>query len=256
MDLNIGSAFWFASRGAGYTCQYTDDDIVACLEAAQDDGRPLLRKGGEGYAKGRGEKPQLSEKHNCRDGTEGTIITDTQDYTCNNVEGSKTNKSNENNSNKNLDRIPCNENGCSQISKPGCLYNLCKRCCVKKFKLENTSSHKEDIYQQKDNSNCNQCPVHRKTKKECKRDPPHVLKSPHAKSLVSDKEKLAAAKFPYQTECKILIVGIGADEQLAGYSRHRTVYKRGGVRALTEELNMDTSRIYNRNLGRYIFDFM
>jgi asparagine synthetase B (glutamine-hydrolysing) len=49
---------------------------------------------------------------------------------------------------------------------------------------------------------------------------------------------------------KVLIVGIGADEQMAGYGRHRAVYKRGGYSALRKELDMEMNRLWQRNLGR------
>lgn len=55
---------------------------------------------------------------------------------------------------------------------------------------------------------------------------------------------------PYQCTCRALLVGIGADEQMAGYGRHRTVFLKGGWAALEAELNMDTSRLWQRNLGR------
>lgn len=43
---------------------------------------------------------------------------------------------------------------------------------------------------------------------------------------------------------------MGADEQLAGYGRHRTVFKHGGYEALQHELNKDLTRLWQRNLGR------
>ena len=43
---------------------------------------------------------------------------------------------------------------------------------------------------------------------------------------------------------------MGADEQLAGYSRHRAKFNVGGWSALINEIDMEMSRIYKRNLGR------
>jgi hypothetical protein len=72
----------------------------------------------------------------------------------------------------------------------------------------------------------------------------------------------------YVSCCKVLLVGIGADEQLGGYGRHRTAFRRGregkegnvpdcsdpGLDAMTPlelELNKDLERLWKRNLGRY-----
>lgn len=46
------------------------------------------------------------------------------------------------------------------------------------------------------------------------------------------------------------MLGMGADEQLAGYSRHRTRYENEGLKGLGEELKMEMKRISERNLGR------
>lgn len=54
----------------------------------------------------------------------------------------------------------------------------------------------------------------------------------------------------YQTDARVVLVGIGADEQLAGYGRHRTTLINGGEAALRTELEMDLGRIWKRNLGR------
>ncbi|KAL5534291.1 hypothetical protein ACEPAG_753 [Sanghuangporus baumii] len=57
-------------------------------------------------------------------------------------------------------------------------------------------------------------------------------------------------KIPYASTARVLLNGLGADELLGGYSRHRTVYDSGGWPALTEELQLEIDRIPARNLGR------
>jgi asparagine synthetase B (glutamine-hydrolysing) len=47
-----------------------------------------------------------------------------------------------------------------------------------------------------------------------------------------------------------LISGLGADEQLGGYSRHSVSFKEKGWSGLLKELQHDVDRICTRNLGR------
>lgn len=54
----------------------------------------------------------------------------------------------------------------------------------------------------------------------------------------------------YQSSAKVILTGIGADEQLAGYSRHRVRFQTLGLKALNEEIAMELGRISSRNLGR------
>lgn len=49
---------------------------------------------------------------------------------------------------------------------------------------------------------------------------------------------------------QVILTGIGADEQLAGYSRHRVRFKTSGHEGLIQELAMELGRISSRNLGR------
>ncbi|NXL85754.1 ASND1 protein, partial [Alectura lathami] len=55
---------------------------------------------------------------------------------------------------------------------------------------------------------------------------------------------------PYRSPAKVVLTGIGADEQLAGYSRHRVCFRKYGSDGLNTELEMELGRISSRNLGR------
>lgn len=54
----------------------------------------------------------------------------------------------------------------------------------------------------------------------------------------------------YQSNAKVVLTGIGADEQLAGYSRHRVRFQMHGLEGLSKEIEMELGRISSRNLGR------
>lgn len=54
----------------------------------------------------------------------------------------------------------------------------------------------------------------------------------------------------YSSQAKVLLVGMGADEQLGGYARHRTRFNIEGWPGLTDEMEMEVKRISKRNLGR------
>lgn len=55
----------------------------------------------------------------------------------------------------------------------------------------------------------------------------------------------------YKTTSRIVLIGIGADELLGGYSRHRVAFgKNGNWLALINEIITDINRLPSRNLGR------
>ncbi|AAZ10439.1 asparagine synthase, putative [Trypanosoma equiperdum] len=54
----------------------------------------------------------------------------------------------------------------------------------------------------------------------------------------------------YECEARVLLLGMGADETLGGYTRHRRAFERRGIRGLVGELDHDFSRLWERNLGR------
>ncbi|KAJ3056893.1 Asparagine synthetase domain-containing protein 1 [Rhizophlyctis rosea] len=55
---------------------------------------------------------------------------------------------------------------------------------------------------------------------------------------------------PYSSQVKVLFSGLGADEQLGGYGRHRVRYNQNGWAGLIEEVQLDVDRISWRNMGR------
>lgn len=54
----------------------------------------------------------------------------------------------------------------------------------------------------------------------------------------------------YVSKAKVLLVGMGADETLGGYTRYRRYYGRHGMLGTRQELEKDFARLWMRNLGR------
>ncbi|KAF7261510.1 hypothetical protein EG68_01312 [Paragonimus skrjabini miyazakii] len=71
----------------------------------------------------------------------------------------------------------------------------------------------------------------------------------HGSFRATDNDSTAGS-IPYTSPAKVVFLGTGVDEQLAGYSRHRTTFEKNGVDALETELRMEMLRISERNLGR------
>mmetsp|Transcript_5119 Transcript_5119/g.9072 ORF Transcript_5119/g.9072 Transcript_5119/m.9072 type:complete len:189 (+) Transcript_5119:3-569(+) len=68
----------------------------------------------------------------------------------------------------------------------------------------------------------------------------------HASNSTTNECQLARER-----QCpRVLLLGMGADETLGGYGRHRKAYEQGGWLRLKEELEMDQGRLWERNLGR------
>ncbi|KAF8078403.1 asparagine synthase-domain-containing protein [Lyophyllum atratum] len=55
---------------------------------------------------------------------------------------------------------------------------------------------------------------------------------------------------PYTSTARVLLNGLGSDELLGGYGRHRSAYIAGGWQSVIEELQLEIDRIPIRNLGR------
>lgn len=61
---------------------------------------------------------------------------------------------------------------------------------------------------------------------------------------------IAGSQSLYTTPAAAVLIGTGADELLAGYSRHRGIFERFGRDRLLDELEMELARLAYRNLGR------
>ena len=183
MDLNIGAAFFFAARAEGALFDggaAGQEDLYAVVDAS---GRPLLRSGPAGAARGVGS---LSEGHH------GTPL-------------------------------KCGNAKCGRIAKMQCRLALCARCCLRRLR---------------DTPDAEPCPVHRA------KHPRLTTEDTLLAPIVS-----RGGQF-FRSQARVLLVGVGADELLGGYGRHRTVFTSGGVEALHAEMQRDQARLWQRNLGR------
>lgn len=267
MDLNIGTAFWFASRGKGYLRHYEHIQEEQLYSIMNTHGRPLVRIGEAGALLSKGislmatkegvetsnEKRDVSEEKTVRE-----VVNEVED-----LEEETERMIDSKGKTKKKQIINCSHPKCKRVAKPGCPSAYCKRCCDLIYRQTMI-----DAIQDKTTVNMkellNPCPAHKS--KSSKGNPSNLQIKNNNGDVVSITEEgeedgglsTIPAEFflsgeesiPYQTTCKILLVGLGADEQLAGYGRHRTVFMQGGNEALCKEINKDLARLWQRNLGR------
>ncbi|EEY63196.1 asparagine synthetase domain-containing protein, putative [Phytophthora infestans T30-4] len=120
-----------------------------------------------------------------------------------------------------VDDILCPVHKCGRKRKNGCVLGVCKSCC---FKIQRVGCRAKLVSMGfQSDAHIDLLLMLLKSKREGEQEP--------------------------RALCFVL-VGIGADEQLAGYGRHRTTLINGGEAALRTELEMDLGRIWKRNLGR------
>ena len=227
MDLNIGTALWFASRGQGYLREYSELDMADAKNTKDNAGRPLVRTGGDGAAQSVGI-PLWNQKvlvPNVDTSEESTSCTaPNTGLNCGNIE-------------------------CRRVGKKGCPRGLCKRCCNKQESSDVTL--KNDIGSNTSNGNNSEiiprCSVHKSSAKELEKMGKKLKEKLRfqGKELetVSDKFEISPEDFidlqnnpiisenskecsaaitdvAYATSCRALLIGIGADEQMVRYTQH------------------------------------
>jgi len=191
MDFNIGTAFWFASRGHGLE---EDGDKMKNYRFKDSEHLRFAENNIVGGQRCKGVK-KSAEAHNLK--------------------------------------ADCTMRNCKRIPQKGCIFGACKFCC--------------SCYQKPINKflqcSARLCPVHNDVRRK---------KSKGVK--VTQSKKIAVStdivRRTITSKARVVLVGIGADEQMAGYARHRTTYNRGGYDALRAELEMEKARLWTRNLGR------
>jgi asparagine synthetase B (glutamine-hydrolysing) len=79
----------------------------------------------------------------------------------------------------------------------------------------------------------------------------HIQALIHPKTTTMDVNIATALWFAAKAASgRVLLTGLGADEQMGGYGRHRKAWDRGGADQLRQELDLDMGRLWDRNLGR------
>jgi asparagine synthetase B (glutamine-hydrolysing) len=249
MDFNIGAAMWFASRGRGMSVSFVDSHSNP--DQDQEEGKT---------------KRDTTQTQATRQSTTTNPICTTkallaQVIRCKGSGGLK--KENDTSA-----LIACSRHGCDKVGNAQCAFKACTFCCtcyqkpinrflggsagictihnnnnINKVKGKNTKKEKEKAKQKQGAKQVQEQEV-----------PPSIKHDVHKnEENEAELQNLIATRLscrPYTSHAKVLLVGIGADEQMAGYGRHRSTFRRGGESALRQELTMETCRLWQRNLGR------
>lgn len=270
MDFNIGAAFWFLARAQG--C-WSERAAVGAASVQLDDLNAFLVRG----------DAVATELRRLETAVRALCV---RVY-----------------DNDNSDACPLA--ACTRKKKPGCVFAVCRLCCLKTHKLlgklrRDATTHPSEklksatslldmgvvssdeqlealltLYSEHqygaDDSDRRSlasqrptgvvaCRVHRQrtthasasVTKAQSTDLDDNAGAVVGPSTTADEVSASSSSLSqaYTSPARVLLVGIGADEQLGGYGRHRTAFETGGAQALRDELARDMHRIWKRNLGR------
>ncbi|KAF4662557.1 Asparagine synthetase domain-containing protein 1 [Perkinsus chesapeaki] len=123
-------------------------------------------------------------------------------------------------------RTLCAAGGCSRIAKDSCVRGMCKFCCRRAAAVGDVPY----------------CRTH-KTGVDTPSESQEDLDLPRILEGTTDCRAV-------KSECRVLLVGHGADEVMGGYARYRTRELRDGLAGRRSEMLKDLDRLWVRNLGR------
>jgi hypothetical protein len=173
----------------------------------------------------------------------------------------------------------CSQPNCERTCKEMCRNHCCQVCCWEKVQISvddmRCPAHQKDFEKLAKKQPNKQILINHNddtldTVHEALNSPaspndrtlfdkiPNLPQSPvltqisHLNHKLTSTPALNGSYISYKCSCKALLVGFGADEQMAGYSRHRTAFRNGGVEGLESEMNVDLERLWKRNLGRFV----
>jgi len=226
LDFSIGTALWFASQGNGYLRLEQKEIGLVRDKEEKNSGRQLDVKPKspprEASATGEGLLALPVFKHNQVKASKlMAMLLGQADSAAQNLptKGDSQNKPAQTKCELALSR-------CSGGAKRNCKNGACGQCCKRA---------------QRDGS-AGPCQTHSLNKK--RRIETQLLQEqPSA-------PESHAEQIPYCSSATILLSGLGADELMGGYGRHRVRFKVAGWEALEEEMHRDLERLWKRNLGR------
>lgn len=129
--------------------------------------------------------------------------------------------------------------GCASPAHHSCIRGMCRACCRSTADTKSATAEKKQVV----------CSVH-ETKASKKAAAAAKPAEGSAGTCIRSASHQVDRRCLVRSAAKVLLVGIGADEALGGYGRHRTVFKHGSWLGLQRELAIDCGRLWIRNLGR------
>lgn len=144
---------------------------------------------------------------------------------------------------------------CLGMSGGKCVRGMCKQCCVRaqqgvgQGRWDGAGVGPGDEVE---------CPVHKPAARGTAAEVAQSAASSSASATgPPDPTAPRRVRVLIRSSARAVLVGIGADEYMAGYGRHRTAFQGNedsvgpaGWSRLASELELDTTRLWLRNLGR------